>query len=709
MILLRKITIKDFLSHSDTTIEFNPRNKALIDGSSGSGKSSILDAIIWSIYGMGRSDNRSLVRRGEKKASVCLELTRRNDNEIREDTVIITRSVTPTGKHTLEVAIEQPDGSRAAYPLQGVRELQAWIDKDLIGASYLLFVNSVAYVQGNPESFVSQTAPKRKELLLEIIKSEDYKKYYENARQRLIELGNDQNRASGQIMELEARLGALQARTGDRSVHLKAITDNSALIKDIEPKIKDLEEKSAALKAASKTIDVLEVARDTAREDVVTFTDDLVAKREQIARKPALETLLNGVPSYETDVKETTKHLDEIHRTLTNATEVEQKRSEIMGRRPIPTTDIGELSRIKEKLVHLETQPVCPSGQDCPYYGDHDEEVGKLKKQIGEFELRMASDVLAMTAWKQEVERLPPSSNMREVMSEMQQAETHLKNLEKELSTLKEIQKEVDVILEIESKLPALELSLETKGQKYEELCKQVEEAKDAAKWDEINTVDNDLLTARNVRDIYSAHVVRATAALETIDRDEEEAGKVEKQIKTIKGQELNALAEKTRKVGMVKEAFGSKGIETMVIDYLLPKLEDRINEILSKLSDFRVRLDTQRKSADGESTVEGLFITILNEANEEMPFESYSGGEKLKISVSISEALATLQKVGFRLFDETFIGLDENSTESFAEVIGSLQKDFSQVLCISHLIQIKEMFDTKITVIKNGGISYVS
>jgi DNA repair exonuclease SbcCD ATPase subunit len=129
---------------------------------------------------------------------------------------------------------------------------------------------------------------------------------------------------------------------------------------------------------------------------------------------------------------------------------------------------------------------------------------------------------------------------------------------------------------------------------------------------------------------------------------------------------------------------------------------------VLSKLSDFRVRLDTQKKSADGESTIEGLFITILNEMGEEMPFENYSGGEKLKISVSISESLATLQKVGFRLFDETFIGLDENSTESFATVLSRLTKDFSQVLCISHLLQIKELFETHINIKKTKNVSFI-
>ena len=75
---------------------------------------------------------------------------------------------------------------------------------------------------------------------------------------------------------------------------------------------------------------------------------------------------------------------------------------------------------------------------------------------------------------------------------------------------------------------------------------------------------------------------------------------------------------------------------------------------------------------------------------------------------MAISESLATLQKVGFRMFDEIFLGLDENSTESFAAVLGSLQKNFNQILCISHLMQIKDLFDKKITIKKINGISEI-
>lgn len=290
-----------------------------------------------------------------------------------------------------------------------------------------------------------------------------------------------------------------------------------------------------------------------------------------------------------------------------------------------------------------------------------------------------------MTNWVKEGTTLPPQGDIRSLMAD-------IKALERYDS------------LEIE--LAVLNASLITKREEIQDIAREMKE-----NTEEMNTkgrYESVLITAKEQERKITEEISIIKLQLQQIEKAEEEIKVINTKLETLKGQSA-IIQDKGRKVALVKDAFGSKGIETLVIDYLLPKLEDRINVVLSKLSDFRVRLDTQKKSADGESTIEGLFITILNEMGEEMPFENYSGGEKLKISVSISESLATLQKVGFRLFDETFIGLDENSTESFATVLGRLTKDFSQVLCISHLLQIKELFDKQLKIVKTNNISYVN
>ena len=158
----------------------------------------------------------------------------------------------------------------------------------------------------------------------------------------------------------------------------------------------------------------------------------------------------------------------------------------------------------------------------------------------------------------------------------------------------------------------------------------------------------------------------------------------------------------------LLKEALGVNGIKAMVIDYIVVELETKINEILNKLSNFRVRIDTQRSSADGEKQIEGLYITTINDQGEELDFNSFSGGERVKIKASIREGLASLQKFAFKILDEEVVGLDAETIEVFASVMLTLKESTSQLLVISHIDEIKNLFEEQIEVVKVNGESKI-
>jgi DNA repair exonuclease SbcCD ATPase subunit len=140
----------------------------------------------------------------------------------------------------------------------------------------------------------------------------------------------------------------------------------------------------------------------------------------------------------------------------------------------------------------------------------------------------------------------------------------------------------------------------------------------------------------------------------------------------------------------------------------LIPKLEDTINETLSKLSDFRIRFETQKSGSGKDTVLEGLFISVINSEGDELNIENMSGGESVKISSAIFEGLASISNCSFRIMDETVVGLDEETIQSFAEVMLQLQKNVSQLICISHLTEINDLFEEKLEVIKTNGNSKI-
>ena len=664
MILLKKLQLISFLSHENTEIEFQKDGKILIDGQSGTGKSSIFDAIIWSLYGEGRADTRSLVRRGQKRATVVLELQK------GEETVVITRSATVTGKHTLEATIQSDSGAPVAIPAQGIRGIQEWIEKELIGASYLLFVNSVAYVQGNGDSFVTQSAPKRKELLLEIVKAEDYDKYYEKARMKLQELQNEENFIKGTLSSYQGQTASLRAKISEKQHFLEEVKDCSVTLNTLKPQIEKLQvEKNKHISDGLKINSLLEKI-DSLEESKTLLEKRLYKVYEEIKNK-----------NLKLSEEEARNRISELSQKIKESDALRAKKDELYAQKPFLKDHNSEKIILKGQIETLTKADPCPSGDKCPYYSNKLVSLQLAQDRLVKLEEHEKEDTVKMTKWTEEVNAIVVESTTK-YFEEINTLTYFLTGLETK-KAIEEIDKKIK---EIVSQKDELEVNYDK---------------------EKVNKIENELLSSRHEERQLNTQLTRATTMLEEIGKAEEELEKIK--IESIDLAKKNTeIVFKKNKVTLVKDAFGSKGIKTIIIDYLLPKLEDHINEVLFKLSDFRVRLDTQRQSAGGEKTVEGLFITIINEMNEEMPYEAYSGGEKLKITVAISEALASLQKASFRLIDELVVGLDDNMVVDFTNVLNKLQGKFDQILAISHLESVKGIFEKKITVKKFNGISKI-
>ena len=83
--MIRRVELTDFISHSDNTVELGSGLTVFV-GHNGSGKSSVIDAITFALFGKHTRDSKKgLVRIGASKgqASVEFSINERNYKAIR--------------------------------------------------------------------------------------------------------------------------------------------------------------------------------------------------------------------------------------------------------------------------------------------------------------------------------------------------------------------------------------------------------------------------------------------------------------------------------------------------------------------------------------------------------------------------------------------------------------------------------------------------
>ncbi|HET89301.1 MAG TPA: SMC family ATPase [Chloroflexi bacterium] len=158
-----------------------------------------------------------------------------------------------------------------------------------------------------------------------------------------------------------------------------------------------------------------------------------------------------------------------------------------------------------------------------------------------------------------------------------------------------------------------------------------------------------------------------------------------------------------------LRTAFGVKGVPAMVIEAAVPEIEAEANQLLARMTGGRmhVRFDTQRETLSGEVR-EALEIHIADELGTR-EYSLYSGGEAFRVNFAIRIALSKLlaRRAGAQLqtlvIDEGFGTQDAQGRQRLVEAINAIQDDFTRVLVITHIDELKDSFPARIQVTKTA------
>ncbi len=293
----RRLRLRNFLCYGDEPIEldFNHIHVACIVGKNGAGKSSLLEAIGWCIWGQTpRGTNKDIIRTGATEARVELEF------ELDEKLYKISRTAERT-KDSAKQSVDffcWDDSSKRFRPLNGngVRETEAKIARE-IGISYDTFINSVFLLQGRSNEFTVLKPTERKRVLAEILQLERYSELSERAKDKTRALEKEQAQLRTQMNLLERELANEVALRQKLDAAMNALSELKhqkekceAELAEQERKLEVLQEKKIALQAEELRLrDIEKQIRECEekikkQEHEIHVLSERLAQREQIER-----------------------------------------------------------------------------------------------------------------------------------------------------------------------------------------------------------------------------------------------------------------------------------------------------------------------------------------------------------------------------------------------------------------------------------------
>ncbi len=152
-----------------------------------------------------------------------------------------------------------------------------------------------------------------------------------------------------------------------------------------------------------------------------------------------------------------------------------------------------------------------------------------------------------------------------------------------------------------------------------------------------------------------------------------------------------------------------------MILRGVINWLEQNANRLLSQLTNGRMHLRFALETTTQGGKVSDTLTIIIADEMGDRPYELYSGGEHFRIDFAVRLALARLlaHRSGAPLrtliIDEGFGSQDKEGLEALVSTIQSVAKDFSRILVVTHLDELRDQFPVLLEVRKGANGSMVT
>lgn len=682
---LNKVKLENIRSYLYQEIDF-PEGTVLLSGDIGSGKSTVLLAIDFVLFGLQRGtlSGASLLRNGENRGAVEL------DFEVDDMSIVIKRTLKRENKSVTQdsgyIIINGEKRECTAIELkQMILDLLKYPKELLTKSKSLIYRYTVYTPQEEMKQILVGDKDMRLDTLRKVFGIDKYKRVKDNSKIFV-------SKVKEKKKELEGRVSDLNEKRLEEESRKKEINEIEKKIKAVVPDLKLIKEgilkKKECIDKIEKDFEKLnELKKDLELNDL-KLSHKVEARRDT---KEELEELSKQIKELEIELKEDGEvNIERVRR------EIVEKENQIKVFETI-VREIGNnlnglmvkknhSTEIKDKISKLNVCPLCKQNVTKQHIDQvNNVEDGRIKDfslSINEFEGQLKKAESKLSALKEEFDELRRKEHKFELIKlKISGVREKSKTKEKLLQTQIAIKKEIGEI-----------------NSKKTELFKELEKFKDIEKsYSKLKDELNELQEREREIEIKKAGLDSEMRNLNGIIARLGEEIKEKLKLK----EDLQRL---TQLQYWLDEHFTNL-VETIEKAIML-KVHSDFDSLFQKWFDILIDSEVLKIKLDNE------FSPLIEQNGYDGDYAHLSGGEKtaaalayrLSLNQVINNLMSTIKTNDLLILDEPTDGFSTEQLDRVKLVLDEL--DLKQIILVSHETKIESFVDNVIRFEKKEHVS---
>ena len=680
--ILKKIKIKNIRSYEYQEIIF-PKGSILLSGDIGSGKTTILLAVEFALFGLQPSQKaNALLRNDKEECFVSLEF------EIEDKNIIIERTLKKSKKSiTQDYASITIDNQKFEESITEIKSKVLRIlnyPSEFSKKTNLLYKFTVYTPQEEMKQIILESEDTRLNTLRHVFGIDKYKRIEENTLLLTAKLREKTRINEALLANLEKEKTIVAQK-------------KEALKKLYEKKLIDEKNYAEKGEARAQKEEKLKEVKDKVDEKRSLETEKAKTDILNVEKESQLKTIQKNITALQEEIKESKKIVfnEEDYISINQRIKFQEEKEkqlqkeyiEIMSAINTSESKKKEALLLKHKITNLEKCPTCLQTVSQEYkkniLDNSDSEISLTEKSTQELLIRKTEQIKKIDEVKRAIE------DFKKKKSEMELLKIKKENIQEKEKRMEEMEKQKKAVEQdnkmLKKHVEALERAIK-EFEKYELLFKEREA---------------ELKKAKEEENLAAIKKAETNKEIQYLEQD------IKERIEQIAEKEILKL--QTEKIKELEYWLSDKFLEIVLFTekQVMNTLKEEFSKLFSKWFSILVSENLSARLADD-------FSPIIEQRDYEIDYEYLSGGERTAIALAyrlslnqvINSMISDIKTADLVILDEPTDGFSYQQLDKMRDVLNQLSVE--QLIIVSHEPKIESFVDNVIRIKKDKGISVV-